>query len=236
MDILVLPQSRCVLFCCVMFCCVPICYVLWACVGLRPTHLDSSCPAPAPKKKHAPMPFLTDEVALRDRRLEKVKGICNGFDDLPDCQNGDAGSCGNACCSLKVTVAGPPQKAMVILNRSFANGGADGHFRRAFYAIGVNGFSCFSPTICIGQVIHSVSYPGNQWFEDSVNFKLVPGEDGTDSTIITAFSMSLINGFYVDVGQNYKNLKMAMDHAFLPNGAIIEPGTFPTSCPAHAWV
>jgi len=182
--------------------------------------------------------FLTDAIALQDRRLAKVVGTCgsNPAVTVSDCDQPDLGSCGNACCSLKVTVQSPIAEAVVKLNESFASGGADGQYTASLLAEGVTGFANLTgagvpgmPVVYVGQVIHTTT-GGKYHFNDSVNFNLVPSVDG-NSTVITAFSTSLVGGAYGDAGQNYKNLKMAMDYAF-PDGATIEPGNFPKSCAA----
>lgn len=207
------------------------------------THMDKSCPAP----QHAVTQHISDGAELQGRRLadaEDVVGTCGFGGGVPDCDHPDKGSCGNACCSLTVTVPGSPDEVVATLNSSFADGGADGNFTPSMTAEGVAGFANLSAIpalqklypnhIYIGQIIHMTN--GKYHFSDTLNFNLVSSTDGS-STVITAFSLSLVAGAYGDAGQNYKNLKMAMDHAFptLPSSALA-PGNFPKSCPAAALV
>merc|ERR1711916_341669 len=79
--------------------------------------------------------------------------------------------------------------------------------------------------VFIGQVIHTTN--GTHHFDDVVNFNLAEASDA--ATTITVFSNSLIGGAYGDAGQNYKNIKMAMDKAF-GDKAKITPGNFEGSC------
>merc|ERR1711937_566643 len=94
---------------------------------------------------------------------------------------------------------------------------------------GIAPASFSSGSVFIGQVNHMTN--GTYHFNDTVNFNLVEGKT-SDETMITAFSISLIGGAYGDAGQNYKNIKMAMDAAF-PNAKVnISEGNIEGSCPA----
>jgi hypothetical protein len=194
-----------------------------------------SCAAPSRQQEIA----KDVQTAVSTRRLSSaVEGTCGlGNSTVEDCQNVDFGSCGNACCSLKITVPQSVEKTVSLLNASFDNGGADGQYTKAMTYEGTLGFADLTGlapasfgTIFIGQVNHMTSGPLH--FIDTVNFNLVEGSTSNETTI-TAFSLSLMGGSYGDAGQGYKNIKMAMDNAF-GGAAKIAPGNFAQSCPSPA--
>lgn len=199
-------------------------------------NMDASCPQKSQTEAQA---STSEDLEVKARRLKRadVVGTCGFSGNVTDCDHPDLGSCGNACCSLTVMVNGTVDDAVKTLNASFAKGGADGNFTPSFLAEGVTGFANLSgiaPSemypngIFIGQVEHATN--GMYKFTDVLDFNLVG--TGNGQAKITAFSLSLVGGAYGDAGQNYKNLKMAIDHAF--PSATIEPGNFPKSCPKES--
>jgi len=206
-------------------------------------NVGGSCPPPSGKavSTQSQVAEVVERRRLDD--LDEVLGTCglNDTSDVPDCQNGDAGSCGNACCSLTVTVSMSAHDAVVALNSSLDNGGPDGQFTKKPMAGGVDiGFANLtgllppavaavvgSDQVYIGQVDHMTT-GGAYHFNDTLNFNIVDVDGGAS---INAFSTSLIGGAYGDAGQNYKNLKMALS---VFSDGVIAPGKFESSCPASS--
>jgi hypothetical protein len=165
-----------------------------------------------------------------------VVGSCGASSpsSVPNCLNMDLGSCGNACCSLQVTLSMPAREAVQRLNSSFNTGGPDGDFTKQRMAEGDLGFANLtgkgipgfgSGDLYIGQVHHMTSGPAH--YNDTVNVNI---QDGADGAIINAFSTSLIGGAYGDNGQNYKNLMMFL--SVFGDAKNVTPGKFALSCPA----
>jgi len=172
-----------------------------------------------------------------------IDGTC-GLDstsNVSDCQNGDHGSCGNACCSLTVTLTVSATEAYNVLSSSFDTGGPDGQFTKNPMAEGGFGFANLTglPPVSsgfgsgdafIGQLNHMTT-GGKYHFNDTVNFNIVDSEGGAT---MNAFSTSLIGGAYGDAGQGYKNLMMLL--SVFGDDATVAPGKFSTSCPAPTLV
>lgn len=201
-----------------------------------------SCPRPSGQ-----VVSVQSQVAevVERRRLDDsadVLGTCglSGASEVPQCQNVDLGSCGNACCSLTVTLKMSAQETVAMLNSSLDNGGPDGQFTKKPMAEGGVGFADLtggppaeaapfgfgSGPIYIGQVQHMTT-GGAYHFNDTLNFNIV--EDENNDAVINAFSTSLIGGAYSDAGQNYKNLQMAL--SVFVEDVTIAAGKFETSCP-----
>mmetsp|Transcript_1316 Transcript_1316/g.2805 ORF Transcript_1316/g.2805 Transcript_1316/m.2805 type:complete len:182 (+) Transcript_1316:47-592(+) len=149
----------------------------------------------------------------------EIVGSCGGDTPSPvaDCANVDMGSCGNACCKMLVEVSMSTTEAMQTLNASLANGGPDGSYTLQSTAEGTLGFGDLRPfktgVDFIGQVHHMTSGPKH--YVDTIDFTITAAKTGS---VVKAFSISLIGGALGDNGQNYKNIKMAMDGAFKSNG------------------
>lgn len=206
------------------------------------TSLGGSCPDPSEKKQVADA--LAVDTAPTGRRLDVINGTCGkAHPDTTDCNNGDLGSCGNACCSLKVTLAKSVSEVVAAMDATFDNGGPDGYYTKSAMAEGTEGFANLTgkapPSFSagetfIGQVHHMTSGVGR--YNDTVNFNFVEGASA-DETVVTAFSLSLIGGAYGDAGQNYKNIKMGVDAVveklgLVSGGSTIAAGNFESSCPA----
>lgn len=212
------------------------------------SNVGGSCPAPT--DKNARLARRDGAKILGHRRLDAVEGTCGLDPDviypanvtIPDCKNWDTGSCGNACCSLTVTVSMSPSDAVSALNNSLDDGGLDGQFTKQDLAEKTVGFADItggppaaaaafgfgSGPVYIGQVHHATSGPAH--YVDVLNFNIVEGANG--SSTIQAFSTSLAGAALGDVGQNYKNLMMAL--SVFNGSSTIAPGNFEMSClPCH---
>lgn len=146
-------------------------------------------------------------------------GSC-GQPNTTGCDNVDFGSCGNACCNLILEVEGSPDSIQQALTTDLhTKGGSDGEYRIADADTGENGIqktfvnlSQYSPklpapftnssSVWIGQVRHTTYGPKH--YVDMINFNMRTGDNG--SSIVHAFSLSLIGGALGDNGQNYKNI------------------------------
>merc|ERR1712127_680540 len=219
-------------------------------------NVGGSCPPPAAKTS-APAQGEVVEVARRlagSAESDLIDGTC-GLDstsNVSDCQNGDHGSCGNACCSLTVTLTVSATEAYNVLSSSFDTGGPDGQFTKNPMAEGGFGFANLTglPPVSsgfgsgdafIGQLNHMTT-GGKYHFNDTVNFNIVDSEGGAT---MNAFSTSLIGGAYGDAGQSYKNIIMALkgsnsngwSAASVMNvGGSCPPAAAKTSAPAQGEV
>ena len=155
---------------------------------------------------------------------------------LDGCDHPDCGSCGNACCSLSITVQEEStESVMHKLNNSITtDGGPDQLYipmmtdegtltfydRRPYKQEQDSGGADF-----IGQALHTTI---NGKYNDTINLSLSPTtttisarnnhnnkkkkkQNSVKGTIISAFSISDIAGAYCDSGQNYWNLLQLID-------------------------
>jgi hypothetical protein len=139
------------------------------------------------------------------------------------CAYEDCGSCGNACCRLDFAVSETASEAMLLLNASLLSGGADGRYTAQFTAEGVTGFADLRPynhdADYIGQAIHTTYSP--YYYNDSISITINPPTDDVNTTVIRAFSYSLIAGAYCDNGQNYYNIVNLIQSIDWAKGFII---------------
>ena len=134
----------------------------------------------------------------------------------PDCENVDCGSCGNACCKLKIyitsTPAGTPPRpvdVMTALNETLGHGGPDSRYSLPPLAGGGFGFSDLRPYNLTGVSFIGQSYhlTAKRTYTDTQDWTIGPATyKGLTGVVIKAFSISQIGGAYCDAGQNYKNL------------------------------
>jgi len=129
---------------------------------------------------------------------------------LDGCDHPDCGSCGNACCSLLITVQESTESVMHKLNASITEeGGPDQLYIPMMTASGTMTFSDLrqygAGADFLGQALHTTI---NGKYNDTVNFSLSPTtkKKKKKGTIISAFSISDIAGAYCDSGQNYWNI------------------------------
>jgi len=135
---------------------------------------------------------------------------------LDGCDHPDCGSCGNACCSLLITIQGEStESVMNKLNSSITEGGGpDNRYIPMMTASGTMTFSDLrkygADADFLGQALHTTM---NGKYNDTVNLSLSPttlflddDDEGIKGTIIAAFSISDIAGAYCDSGQNYWNI------------------------------
>jgi len=136
---------------------------------------------------------------------------------LDGCDHPDCGSCGNACCSLLITVNESTEAVMHKLNQSITEeGGPDELYIPMMTAGGTMTFSDLrqygAGADFLGQALHTTL---NGKYNDTINFSLSPTtvrankknkQKKKKGTIISAFSISDIAGAYCDSGQNYWNL------------------------------
>lgn len=154
--------------------------------------------------------------------LVGIAAACSDKD--PDCQQGDFGSCGNACCKLSFVFAGAsPEGVQSRLADVLNNGGPDGRYALQTTAEGTFGFTAaidYMGFQYLGQAYHTTQMPGPDHPEltaggpyiDSVHF-LVYNAAPSNVTTVRAFSISQINGALGDHGQNYKNIIQVMREA-----------------------
>merc|ERR1719203_1734857 len=134
------------------------------------------------------------------------------------------GSCGNACCSVEVTVADTMPETLYEKILRFLQAGGDGNS----YAY-VNGTMPFGEHPAddlrslhfdykfIVQGTHTTSGRG---YVDTLNFN-IRSEDNA-SSVLRAFSISNIAGALGDSGQNYKSLNYLIQEAVGVSDADIE--------------
>jgi len=133
---------------------------------------------------------------------------------LDGCDHPDCGSCGNACCSLLITVNESTEAVMHKLNQSITEeGGPDQLYLPMMTAGGTMTFSDLrqygAGADFLGQALHTTI---NGKYNDTINFSLSPttiawgNKKKKKGTIISAFSISDIAGAYCDSGQNYWNI------------------------------
>mmetsp|Transcript_47892 Transcript_47892/g.54259 ORF Transcript_47892/g.54259 Transcript_47892/m.54259 type:complete len:358 (+) Transcript_47892:112-1185(+) len=135
---------------------------------------------------------------------------------LDGCDHPDCGSCGNACCSLLITVNESTEAVMHKLNQSITEeGGPDQLYLPMLTASGTMTFSDLrqygAGADFLGQALHTTL---NGKYNDTINFSLSPTTIKKNNknmkkkkgTIISAFSISDIAGAYCDSGQNYWNI------------------------------
>ena len=134
--------------------------------------------------------------------------------------NGDLGTCGNACCSLDYKITGlTPDEIVAMIEASVdADGGPDGRYSLAPLAEGGEGFFDPVPSILIGQLKHKTA---SEVFTDTVNFVMRPWEQASsnskskgsseDYVLLRVFSISEIGGSLFDFGQNFYNIVTLME-------------------------
>lgn len=167
-------------------------------------------------------------------------GTCGlGNTKDPDCAYGDMGSCGNACCSVKVRFASSAEAVTRDLMQFFVEGGADGAFKAAttwgdFFNI-TDGCRKLNPeettNTYLCQATHTTT--GSYHFNDTVNVLVGPtstAESGAVSTVVTLFSVSQVAGALGDAGQNFKNLAMVYE-ALTTEGEEMSPLVSVFGCP-----
>jgi hypothetical protein len=130
---------------------------------------------------------------------------------LAGCDKPDSGSCGNACCSLTISIPMTTTEVMNSLNATITAGGPDGLYTPMMTAEGTLTFGDLkqfgAPVDFIGQAEHQTI---NGQYTDTVNFTLEPSADGK-STTVNAFSISQIAGAFGDDGQNHWNIAQLFD-------------------------
>jgi len=157
----------------------------------------------------------------------------------PDCARHDMGSCGTACCGLRVSFQSTSTQLGQAISAQLARHGPDGAFTPAktwgpwfkLDAGGCRDFTASTETtdqyLC--QAAHATS--GSFHFRDTVNIKIgATSPKGT--TVVQFFSLSEIAGALGDAGQNFKNHMMIVRaleadgivasgiHAFLGCGPV----------------
>eukprot|EP00118_Oscarella_pearsei_P008939 m.48668 g.48668 ORF g.48668 m.48668 type:complete len:163 (+) comp33910_c0_seq1:575-1063(+) len=116
----------------------------------------------------------------------------------PDCDHEDCGTCGNACCTLNVSIAMPPAKVCEAMVASLKAGGPD----KLYTFVGMYDMSKDNMTAkYILQSIHSTKV---HHYNDTQDYVIFEHKKGMST--VKAFSISQIWGAYCDEGQNYKNL------------------------------
>jgi len=157
-------------------------------------------------------------VASQTTPVHAFPGTC-GLDSTqdPDCQRGDAGSCGGACCKVEVSFAATAKQLAASMQSTFAAGGADGAFKPAttwgdFFNL-TDGCRQLDPAettdtyLC--QAVHTTSGgSGGYHFNDTINALIGPSEGAAAATVVTFFSISQIAGALGDAGQNWKNIAL----------------------------
>jgi len=166
---------------------------------------------------------------------------------LDGCDHPDCGSCGNACCSLLITVQESTEAVMHKLNQSITEeGGPDQLYIPMMTASGTLTFSDLrqygAGADFLGQALHTTL---NGKYNDTVNFSLSPTTIAGNhknkeknkkrkGTIISAFSISDIAGAYCDSGQNYWNILQLIEGIQWDNGDAPLIEHVGESCPTTA--
>jgi len=151
--------------------------------------------------------------------------------DLPGCDHPDLGSCGNACCSLTITVNESSEVVMNKVNATISSGGPDGLYTAQITADGSLGFSDLRSYPIdfdfVGQAWHKTL---NGVYDDTVNFNLKSVSDG-EKTEIRAHSISQIAGALGDAGQNHWNIMQLVNGIEWadPDSVVVEHND--ASCP-----
>jgi len=147
-----------------------------------------------------------------------TSGTC-GLDHTedPDCAKHDFGSCGNACCAVRVTFNAPGSEVASALSVEIAKGGRDKAFTPArtwgdFFSLDAGGcrdLRAASETddqfLC--QAMHRTA--GHYKFQDTIN--ILVAATGAKGTPVSFFSISNIAGALGDAGQNYKNIQLLLE-------------------------
>lgn len=142
----------------------------------------------------------------------------------PDCARPDFGSCGNACCGVRIAFSAPSLQVAQALSRELYMHGSDAGFTPAktwgpWFSLDAGGCrdmrsASETPDQFLCQASHQTSGPFH--FVDTVNIKVGP-TTSKGLTVVHFFSISNVAGALGDAGQNYKNI-MLLARALEPQG------------------
>lgn len=156
----------------------------------------------------------------------------------PDCSRKDLGSCGNACCAMRITFATDADMVGQKITAELAKGGPDSGYEPAttwgdFFQLNKGGCRDLRQAtettdqfLC--QAIHKTV--GAYHFKDTVNVKV--GATKSGRTPVDFFSISNIAGALGDAGQNAKNILMLLN-ALRDAGLEHEVPQVTHGCGAH---
>eukprot|EP00161_Ancyromonas_sigmoides_P025876 TRINITY_DN880_c0_g1_i2.p1 TRINITY_DN880_c0_g1~~TRINITY_DN880_c0_g1_i2.p1 ORF type:complete len:193 (-),score=105.82 TRINITY_DN880_c0_g1_i2:55-561(-) len=121
----------------------------------------------------------------------------------PNCDRVDFGSCGNACCKVRVNhPSADPVEVKTVIEKLMLSGGPDSRYKMqpTAEAPNVDGFADLRPFNVTAQFQGLATHTTlSGTYTDNVYMTVYPGY-----TIM--HSISLIGGAFGDAGQNYKNL------------------------------
>eukprot|EP01062_Namystynia_karyoxenos_P021858 TRINITY_DN18339_c0_g1_i3.p1 TRINITY_DN18339_c0_g1~~TRINITY_DN18339_c0_g1_i3.p1 ORF type:complete len:206 (+),score=76.78 TRINITY_DN18339_c0_g1_i3:81-620(+) len=127
---------------------------------------------------------------------------------VPDCDKGDFGSCGNACCVVDVTITGPatPTEVYITVKGFLQSGGGDGLYAYSTGpdAAGHNPSDDLRPYNVSWQYIMQGTHKTSGGYVDRLDFNFQPTAD--NGTVVRVGSRSGIHGALGDNGQNYKSI------------------------------
>lgn len=123
-----------------------------------------------------------------------------------DCQMKDLGSCGNACCTLSLTVDATPDSLYTSVTNFLKTGGSDNSYsyRTGPDAAGHNPSDDLRPFNLNFKYIFQGTHNTTGGYVDVLDFNIQ--QDSNKKSVITMFSSSGIHGALGDNGQNFKNL------------------------------
>lgn len=145
---------------------------------------------------------------------------CGSGGTVPDCNHGDLGTCGNACCILEVPLSRSPEQVYSAVKGFLEGGGDSGAFS---YVTGVDPSSGQNPGDDLRPfpqakpfqyILQGKHVTSGKHYADTLNFNIKTGAEET-SSVLRLFSISNIHGALGDRGQNYKTLVYLLDAAGL---------------------
>ena len=125
---------------------------------------------------------------------------------VKDCDSRDLGSCGNACCTIDVTVSADAKTAYSALKAYLSSNGKDHSFAYVNNtdAAGHNPGDNLTPYKIAFDYIFQGTHKTTGGFVDTININIKRNEAG--ETQLRLFSISNIHGALGDNGQTYKTI------------------------------